>query len=91
MLIKILDTGKGAYVEVDGKTMGEALSCVEYKNPGNHPATLRLELEADKPAFMPDGYFDRVCQAVERTFDQTGEKEVPAETDVSAGQDVKGQ
>lgn len=91
MLIKILDTGKGAYVEVDGKTLGEALNCVEYKNPGNQPATLRLELEADKPAFMPDGYFDKVYQAFERTFNRAGEKEAPAETDASAGQDVKGQ
>ena len=89
-MIKILDTGKGAYVEVDGKTLGEALNCVEYKNPGDRPATLRLEFAADKPAFMPDRYFDRVYQAFNRVFDQAGEKEAPAETDVSAGQDVKG-
>ena len=87
MELKILDTGKGAYVEVDGKTLGEGLNGVEYRSPGNKPGTLLLEFETDKPAFMPEGYFDEVYQA----FNRAEKKEVPAETNISAGQDVNGQ
>lgn len=58
--VRILDDGRGAYVELDGKTMGEGVDLVEYKKKGSDPAELTIHIyNTDDFQFHPDGTFDK--------------------------------
>lgn len=55
---RLLDDGRGTYLELDGKSMGEGVKSVSYTKVGRESAVLNLEIDLGDFRFMPDGYFD---------------------------------
>ncbi len=55
---KLADTGKYAYIELDGKTLGPGVTGVEYKKEGKEGAKLTLNIDITDFRFLPDGQFD---------------------------------
>ena len=56
--LRLLDTGTGTYLELDGKTLGEGITFVSYNKVGREPATLNIGIDLKDFKFMPDGKFD---------------------------------
>lgn len=58
--VRILDDGRGAWLELDGKTMGAGVDLIEYKKKGSDPAELTVHIQnTDDFQFHPDGTFDK--------------------------------
>lgn len=58
--VRILDDGRGVYLELDGKTIGEGVDLIEYKKKGSDPAELTIHIyNTCDFQFHPDGTFDK--------------------------------
>lgn len=57
---RLLDDGRGAYLELAGKSMGEGVKSISYTKTGREPATLNIGIDVRDFSFSPDGYFDEV-------------------------------
>ncbi|MBE6943837.1 MAG: hypothetical protein E7453_06205 [Ruminococcaceae bacterium] len=62
--LKILYTGRGTIVELDGKTIGTGVEAIEFRHETNKPAKANLSINLSEFSFMPDGHFDEACQRV---------------------------
>lgn len=62
---RLLDTGKGTYIELDGKTMGRGIDEVAYRKVAGEPAEVTIHIDdMDVFRFEPDGKFDEVERKV---------------------------
>lgn len=59
--MRLIDIGQGTYLELDGKTMGRGIECIEYKKEAGKPGELSIRISNLKDfKFERDGYFDEV-------------------------------
>lgn len=70
---KLLDDGRGAFLELDGKSMGEGVTSISYTKAGRESATLHLEIDVEKFKFLPDGYFDKAEKTLAEIEPPTGQ------------------
>lgn len=58
---RLIDTGKGTYIELDGKTAGRGIDKVEYKKVAGKSGEITLHIDdVDAFRFEKDGRFDEV-------------------------------
>lgn len=79
-MFRVIDDGKNAVVEIDGKTIGCGVERIKYKRDGATGGNLQLVLSLDHFEFLPDGYFDEV-EARMRQEKKPHQKTVEASTD----------
>lgn len=57
---RLLDDGRGTYLELDGKTIGKGVTSISYNKAGREPATLNIGINVQDFEFDSDGHFDEV-------------------------------
>lgn len=59
--LRIVSSGNGTFVELDGKTMGRGVEYLKFEHDGQtRKPTLDLRLDLTDFRFMPDGRLDEV-------------------------------
>lgn len=71
--LKIVCNGRGTYLELDGKVLGDGVKSVKFEHDGTKgKPTIDLSIDLADFQFMPDGKFDEVSRRMD--------KEEPPET-----------
>lgn len=64
--LKIVCNGRGTYLELDGKTLGDGVKSVKFEHDGaTRKPTLDLQLDLADFRFMPDGKFKEVSERMD--------------------------
>lgn len=61
-------------VELDGKTIGAGVQCVEFQHESGKGASMKLDIDVNDFRFLPDGEFDKIERVLMGGADQHTEK-----------------